>query len=62
MDGDTARRLHGEQTDIFGSNGDRRTEPCPQAISCINAAPIRSSAQSTWSLVITSGGAMRMVC
>ncbi len=48
MDGEKLRvNSTVEQTDIFGSNGDRRTEPCPQAISCINAAPIRSSAQST---------------
>ena len=30
--------------------------------SCLNVVPIPSSAQSTWSLVITSGGAMRSVC
>jgi ABC-type sugar transport system ATPase subunit len=30
--------------------------------SCLRMAPILSSAQSTWSLVITSGGAMRIVC
>ena len=30
--------------------------------SCLNVVPIPSSAQSTWSLVITSGGAMRIVC
>ena len=34
---------------------------CCHEKSCIKVAPICSSAQSTWSLVITSGGAMRIV-
>src|SRR5882757_2393271 len=34
---------------------------CHHEKSCLTAASIASSAQSTWSLVITSGGAMRMV-
>jgi hypothetical protein len=34
----------------------------PQEKSCVRVVANRSSAQSTWSLVITSGGAIRIVC
>ena len=35
---------------------------CRHEKSCLKVAPICSSAQSSWSPVITSGGAMRIVC
>jgi hypothetical protein len=42
--------------------GDDIAEHCHHEKSCLNVAPIASSAQSTRSLVITSGGATRIVC